>query len=115
METEVCTKKCSVSVLKKVRKVKPDASERTNWEQAWIILADAYNLSGTLSAGKNTGKFIIYKDDEVAETVEWNKPVYDYKIGDFLYDIVYKDVPDTCIKKKLLKKSLLKKSKKTKK
>ena len=115
METEVCTKKCSVSVLKKVRKVKPDASERTNWEQAWIILADAYNLSGTLSAGKNTGKFIIYKEDEVTGTVEWNKHVYDYKISDFLYYIVYKDVLDTCIKKKLLKKSLLKKSKKTKK
>ena len=93
METEVCTKKCSVSVLKKVRKVKPDASERTNWEQAWIILADAYNLSGTLSAGKNTGKFIIYKDDK--------DPCQRAPTEVF----VYKDVLDTCIKKRLLKKS----------
>lgn len=96
------SKKCSVPVLKKVLKVKADAKKTTTWEDAWNILATAYNLEGAMECKLTSSRFIIYKDEEAVHEIRWNKKMWNDKEGDFLWDPIYKEVLDYCISARLL-------------
>lgn len=99
-------KKVTQKVLEKVLLVNPKAKKTTTWEQAWDILANEYDLEGSLEKTVKEGsKFVLFKngvpEKEFTYTsgYEWNP-----NEGDWNWDVILHPVLDYCIAHKMLTK-----------
>ena len=99
------TKKCTTKILDKVLKVDPKAKKTTTFDQAWVILADKYNIEGSLECTTKKGtRFILYKDDKAVHEFHWDECLWNDKEGDFDWNTIYKDVLEWCISVRMFKK-----------
>lgn len=102
---EPYTKKCTTKILDKVLKVDPKAKKTTTFDQAWVILAEKYNMEGSLeySSGKGT-RFILYKDNNAVHEFHWEGRLWNDKECDFEWNTIYKEVLEWCISVRMFKK-----------
>ena len=100
------TKKATARILKEVLKVNPKASGRTTLDQAFVILMTEWDMELSIqTSGKETVCHLYRDSDKVKE---WNFiDAWDYKVGDWDWDVIYKDVLETIIKEKLYKRPKL--------
>lgn len=101
---EKYTKKANATVMKHVLKVNPNASGRTTFDQAYVILMTEWDLEGDLASTTTETTFKIWRDGEVCHTHTWSKKEsFNEKECDWNWDLIYKDVLQTIIKDKLYK------------
>ena len=102
---EPYTKKCTTKILDKVLKVDPKAKKTTTFDQAWVILAEKYNIEGALECTVEKGtRFILYKDDKAVHEFHWKDRLWNDKEGDFEWNTIYKEVLEWCISVRMFKK-----------
>lgn len=101
---EKYTKKANATVMKHVLKVNPNASGRTTFDQAYVILMTEWDLEGDLVSTTTETTFKVWRDGEVCHTLTWTKKEsFNEKEGDWNWDLIYKDVLQAIIKDKLYK------------
>lgn len=101
---EKYTKKANAIVMKHVLKVNPNASGRTTFDQAYVILMTEWDLEGDLASTTAETTFKVWRDGEVCHTLTWTKKdSFNEKEGDWNWDLIYKDVLQAIIKDKLYK------------
>lgn len=101
---EKYTKKSTARILKEVLKHQSSASGRTTFDQAYVILMTAWDMDGDIET-KASGEtiFKIWRDGEVVKIMTWDSGGWNMKVGDWNWDIIYKDVLESIIKEKLYK------------
>jgi predicted SprT family Zn-dependent metalloprotease len=105
---EKYTKKANATVMKQVLKVNPNASGRTTFDQAYVILMTEWDLEGDLVSTTTETTFKVWRDGEVCHTLTWpKKKSFNEKEGDWDWDLIYKDVLQVIIKEKLYKRPKL--------
>lgn len=96
------TKKCSAKIYQKVASLDSGAKKTTTYDQAWVILATAYNWEGQMESKLDSSRFILYKDDEAVHEFKWDNPMWDTKEGDWLWTDIYKEVIEWAITHRML-------------
>lgn len=105
---EKYTKKANATIMKHVLKVNPNASGRTTFDQAYVLLMTEWDLEGDLVSTTTETTFKIWRDGEVCHSLVWPKKVAkNEKEGDWDWDLIYKDVLQAIIKDKLYKRPKL--------
>lgn len=106
------TKKANATIMKAVLKVNPKASKLTTLDQAWEILATAWDLEGEIIHSiKNGVHFYIYKNNEQIADIDCGHNAFNKIKSDFEWDLIYKMADEYIIKHKLYKGSKNKKIK----
>lgn len=105
-------KKASAKVIELVQVINPKASKLTTFEQAWEIIAEKFDLEGSIEKfcerskpGSITRFTIYYKvkgESTVLNTLEWsNQIAFDEKEMDWDWSLIYKDVLEWLIKNRI--------------
>jgi hypothetical protein len=109
---EKYTKKASARILKEVLKFVPKISGHTSLDQAFVILMDNWNLELSVMIKYNTQKTkcLLHRDEEVIKEYDFdNNIVWIDKVGDWDWNIIYKEILEDIIKNKLYKRPKLSK------
>lgn len=107
---EKYTKKATARIITEVLKLNPKVSKLTTLDQAYTMLMEAWDIE--LSIGESNGitNCSLYRDDFIVYNWEFEN-IFDYKIGDWDWDVIYKKVLEDIIKNKLYKRPKLTKKK----
>lgn len=103
---EKYTKKASARILKEVLKVNPKASGFTTLDQAFVILMTEWDMEMNIEESNNITTCTLIRDDDKPKTWEF-KDAWDWKLGDWDWNTIYKTVLEDIIKGKLYKRPKL--------
>ena len=108
---EKYTKRASARIIKEVLKFRDKVSGNTTYDQAFVILMEAWDLECGVVTSRIQTKCDIYRDKESVHTFEWGTDVFNKKSGDWDWDFIYKTVLEHIIKTRLYKRPKTRKSK----
>ena len=105
-------KKASSKVIELVQVINPKASKLTTFEEAWVIIAEKFDLEGGIEKfcenskpGPITRFTIYYKvkgESTILNTLEWGNDIaFDEREMDWNWSLIYKDVLEWLIKNRI--------------
>jgi GTPase SAR1 family protein len=96
------TKKASTRIIKEIEKFNPKISSKTTFQQAFEILMEEWNLEMSIETHNKITKCTLHKDGNDVYTWEFND-VWNYSVGDWEWNTIYKEVIEHIIKTRLYK------------
>jgi hypothetical protein len=96
------TKKASARIIKEVQKINPKAPLTTTFDQAFVLLMTAWDMELGVETTNTSTTCAISRDGSVVHTMEFDN-VWDDKIGDWNWNVIYKDVLEHIIKTRMYK------------
>ena len=96
------TKKASARIIKEVQKINPKAPLTTTFDQAFVLLMTSWDMELGIETTNITTTCAISRDGSVVHTMEFDN-VWDNKVGDWNWNVIYKDVLEHIIKTRMYK------------
>ena len=96
------TKKASARIIKEVQKINPKAPLTTTFDQAFVLLMTTWDMELGVETTNTSTTCAISRDGSVVHTMEFDN-VWDDKIGDWNWNVIYKDVLEHIIKTRMYK------------
>lgn len=96
------TKKASARIIKEVQKINPKAPLTTTFDQAFVLLMTEWDMELGIETSKDITTCAVYRDGSVVYTCEF-KDAWDDKVGDWNWNVIYKDVLEHIIKTRMYK------------
>lgn len=96
------TKKASARIIKEVQKINPKVPLTTTFDQAFVLLMTTWDMELGVETTNTSTTCAISRDGSVVHTMEFDN-VWDDKIGDWNWNVIYKDVLEHIIKTRMYK------------
>ena len=96
------TRKATARIIKEVQKINPKAPLTTTFDQAFVLLMTTWDMELGVETTNTVTACAIYRDGSVVHTMEFDN-VWDDKIGDWNWNVIYKDVLEHIIKTRMYK------------
>lgn len=96
------TKKASARIIKEVQKFNPKTPLTTTFDQAFVSLMTAWDMELGVETTNMVTTCAISRDGLVVHTMKFDN-VWDDKIGDWNWNVIYKDVLEHIIKTRMYK------------
>lgn len=96
------TKKASARIIKEVQKINPNAPLTTTFDQAFVLLMTTWDMELGVDTTNTVTTCAIYRDGSIVHTMKFDN-VWDDKIGDWNWNVIYKDVLEHIIKTRMYK------------
>ena len=96
------TKKATARIIKEVQKINPKAPLTTTFDQAFVLLMTTWDMELGVETTNTSTTCAISRDGSVVHTMEFDN-VWDDKIGDWNWNVIYKDVLEHIIKTRMYK------------
>lgn len=96
------TKKASARILKEVQKINSKAPLTTTFDQAFVLLMTVWDMELGVETTNTSTTCAISRDGSIVHTMEFDN-VWDNKVGDWNWNVIYKDVLEHIIKTRMYK------------
>ena len=96
------TKKASARIIKEVQKIDPNAPLTTTFDQAFVLLMTTWDMELGIETTKAVTTCAISRDGSIVHTMKFDN-VWDDKMGDWDWNVIYKDVLEHIIKTRMYK------------